>query len=116
MEKLTELVINLSGTVVQGRYTISSKSFEIIKQTPKTFTINRSGSYRVMMNEVDKVTSDFKNNSINRLQYKIWAKEEDRDAAIKSLETAVAERVSYLSMIFEATKKSFLDGPSIEEN
>jgi len=116
MGKLTELVINLSGTVVQGRYTISSKSFEIIKQTPKTFTVDRNGAYRVMVKDMKKVTSDFKNNSINRLQYKIWVLDEERDEGIKMLEAAVQERVDYLSMIFEATRKSFLEGPLIEEN
>lgn len=99
MDKLLNIVVNLSSTPVQGRYTLKINELNIIKDNPKTIIVAmKYGESRQQKSDLLKVKSDFKNDQLNRLQFYVMCYVSQKDEAIKLLTTALKSHIDYLSL------------------
>jgi len=108
MKKYLEITANLSSTVMAGRYTVSSKEYNIVKSTPKTIVIQKERhKERIMKDSLMKTTSDFSNNCLQRLQFRIKCLEEDCAEATYKLEATVNEKIIELKKFADNAIEAF---------
>ena len=107
-KQLIEIVANLSATIVSGRYNISAKAYDIIKETPKTYTIVKGGyTERIMKNSLHESYSDFSNNSIHRLQLRILCTNETEKESLDKLEASMHGKIIELKKLSDNAIEAF---------
>ena len=97
MESFCKVTISLSANAGMGRYTLKYKEFKVIKDTPKTVTVQKNfGPHRYMKVDSMKAHSERRNEKLGLLQFFTTCDKKDLDDAVKLLKTTLEERASEL--------------------
>jgi len=97
-KKVIRAVLNLSSTIVEGRYKLTYREYPIKKETEKTVVIIKNKREdRVMRTDLLIAKSDFTNDRLSKLQFICTCLEEDMDKCIEVLSCAMDKAIKEIS-------------------
>jgi len=117
MEKFNKIIITLLANVGTGRYKLRYHEYDIVKDTPKTVIVQRTGkpSIRQQKKDMLKVKSDYRNDTLSKIQFYTTCYASDMDEARKNLENAMMAKVQELHGMNVNALEAFSAGCKLEK-
>lgn len=112
MKNLIKLSIFLNSSVyIGGEFKLKVTTYDIIKNSPKSIIISDClREVRRKKTDINKVQTDFKNNTFDSLSYYCFCYEEDIELCTDLLVKTVQAKFEENELLYKASKKSLLEG------
>jgi hypothetical protein len=117
MERFAKIVITLLANVGVGRYKLRYHLSDIVSESDKTLSVQREGKpiNRQQKKDMLKIKSDFRNETIGKLQFYTTCYEKDLKTAERLLVTTLQDKADELSAMNTIALQALKQGCKLEK-